>query len=137
MARRGTPKGGLDEIAERVYVNGADLTLVCYTNAANSLGPDTVAADLAQPTESAGYAPITLDGTWSSQDGIVTYEHNGPSDPDPVWTASGAWSEPVTGVALITGTRVVHFKDYREDGTQWVASAGRKLRVSLAELMGG
>jgi hypothetical protein len=134
MARSGTPLGGRDEIAERVYVNGADFTLVAYTNTPDSLGDNTVAADLVQPTVMNGYAPITLNGVWATSSGIVTYDHGTPDDPG--WTASGPWSAPVTGVALISGSRVVHFKDYNDSGGSWTAVDGRKLAVDINNMVG-
>jgi len=131
MAHKGTPNAGLVEIGERVYVNGADLTLVAYTNSPDSLGAATVAADLVQPAEANGYAPILLDGTWSvDSNGIVTYLDGGLS---PGWTASGTWSAPVTGVAIITGTRVLHFRDLDDAGSSWVAEDGRKLVVNITD----
>ena len=66
MATKGTPNGGLDLIADRVYTSGADFTLVAYQNAADSLSAATVASDLTQPATANGYAPITLNGTWTS-----------------------------------------------------------------------
>lgn len=134
MARSGTPKGGLNEIAERVYVNGADLTLVAYTNTPDSLGPDSVAADLVQPTSANGYAPITLNGTWATNNGIVTYDHGTPDNP--TWTATGTWSAPVTGVAMIYGSRIMHFRDYNDSGGSWTAADGRKLAVDVTNLVG-
>lgn len=134
MARSGTPKGGLSELAERVYVNGADFTLVAYTNTPNSLGDDSVAADLVQPTVANGYGPITLNGTWSVTDGIVEYDHGTPDNP--TWTATGTWSAPVTGAAIIYGTRLVHFRDYNDAGGSWVAANGRKLAVDITNMLG-
>lgn len=134
MAHSGTPNGGLDEIAERVYVNGADLTLVAYTNTPDSLGPTSVAADLVQPTQTNGYAPITLNGTWATSSGIITYDHGTPDNPQ--WEASGAWSAAVTGVAIITGSRIMHFRDYDDSGGSWTAAAGRKLAVDITNLVG-
>jgi hypothetical protein len=131
--RSGTPNGGLDEIAERVYRDGADLTLVAYTNTPDSLGATSVAADLVQPTGS-GYAPITLNGTWSTADGIVTYDHGTPDNP--AWTAGGAWSAPVTGAAMIMGARLIHFRDYNDSGGSWTAMAGRKLAVDITNMIG-
>lgn len=142
MARQGTPNGGLDEIAERVYVNGSDFTLVAYTNEHDSLGADTVTADLVQPDEENGYAPIVLDGNWSASNGVTTYTHPaGPeADPNgnPTWFASDAWSAPVTGVAIVSGSRVLHFFDHRDgsgDPTTFVAAAGKRLTVDLATLL--
>ena len=134
MATEGSPNGGLDEHAERVYVNGADLTLVAYTNAADSLNETTVAANLVQPTSANGYAPIVLSGTWVTLDGVVTYTHPGSTHPDghPGWTATAAWSGTVRGVAVIFGTRVMHFKDLT---VPFVASNLRKLFVDLATLV--
>lgn len=134
MARSGTPKGGRDEIAERTYVNGADFTLVAYTNTPNSLGDDSVAADLVQPSVANGYAPITLNGVWSSVNGIVEYDHGTPDNAE--WIATGAWSAPVTGAAIIYGSRIVHFRDYNDSGGSWVASAGRKLQVDITNMVG-
>lgn len=136
MAKKGTPRGGLSEIAKRVFIDGPDYTLVAYTNAPNSLGPDSVAADLVQPTEANGYAPITLNGTWNEVNGVVEYDHGG-GNTHPEWTASGTWSAPVTGVAIVYGTRIQHFMDYDQVGSgSWIAAAGRKLRVRIADVLG-
>lgn len=129
MATQGSPYGGLDDIATLAYVTGA-LTLVAYTNAADSLGTATVAADLTQPTTANGYAPITLNGTWSSANGILTYVHSVPTNP--TWTATGTWSATVTGVAIIRGATVRHFKDL---GSAFIAAGGRKLAVDLASVL--
>lgn len=132
MARKGSPNGGLVEIGERVYVNGAQLTLVAYTNSPNSLGAGTVAADLIQPAEVNGYAPIALNGTWSvDSNGIVTYLHAGGLSP--TWTATGAWSAPVTGAAIIIGARVLHFRDLDDAGGNWPAQDGRRLAVNIMD----
>jgi len=136
MAKKGTPAGGLSEIAKRTYIDGLDFTLVAYTNTPDSLGPSTLAADLTQPTSANGYAPIVLNGTWSESGGVVTYDHDG-SGGHPGWDASGTWSAPVTGVAIVYGTRVMHFRDYDPVGsTTWIAAAGKKLRVSIADVLG-
>lgn len=139
--RSGTPLGGLDEIIERVY-SGPDFTLVCYTNTQDSLGPNTVATDLAQPTVGNGYAPIVLTGTWSFSGGVATYSHpegaEAASDGHPCWFPTGTWSAPVTGVAMIYGTRVVHFYDVRDgDGTPttFVAAAGKRFAVDMSTLV--
>lgn len=135
MAHKGTPNGGLQEIGERVYVNGADFSLVAYTNSPDSLGANTVAADLVQPTVANGYAPITLNGTWAvDANGVVTYDHGTPDFP--TWTASGTWSAPVTGVAIISGSRVIHFRDVNDSGGTWVAANGRKLAVDISDTIG-
>ena len=128
---QGTPNGGLDEIATRTYVNGADLTLVCYTNTADSLDLNSTAATLTQPNETNGYAPIVLSGAWSTSNGIVTYDHGGGTNP--TWSASGAWSATVTGVAIIFGGALMHFKDL---SVPFVAAAGKKLAVDLATVVG-
>jgi hypothetical protein len=129
MATQGTPNDGLDDIASLSYVSGA-LTLVAYVNTANSLGASTVTADLVQPTGS-GYAPIVLDGTWSTADGIVTYLHSTP--PNAGWLALGAWSAPVTGLAIIRGAAVRHFKDC---ATAFTAAAGKKLEADVNSVLG-
>jgi hypothetical protein len=129
MATSGTPNNGLDEIARRVYVNGASFTLVAYTNAADSLSAATVTADLTQPTSSNGYAPITLSGTWSTSGGVVTYTHPG----NPTWSATGSWSGVVRGVAIVSGAIVMHFKDL---DTAFTAANGKKLAVDLSQVIG-
>jgi hypothetical protein len=131
MAVSGTPKGGRDDIAELAYRDGPDLTLVCYTNTADSLSADTTVGDLVQPTQANGYAPIVLDGTWSTTDGVVTYVHSVGTHPR--WIATGTWSGTVTGVALIRGTRVRHFKD---NLTPFVAAAAKVLEVNISTLTG-
>jgi hypothetical protein len=142
MAREGTPTGGLDEIAGRAYVNGAAYTLVAYTNAQDSLGPNTVAADLTQPSSANGYAPIVLNGTWTTTNGVLAYLHPAGPNADalgnPTWFATGAWTAPVTGVAIIYGARVVHFKDHRDGaGTPltFTAASGKRFSVDLASLV--
>lgn len=130
MAIKSTPNGGLDDIAELAYVNGPQLTLVAYLNAADSLGPTTLVADLVQPS-GGGYAPILLNGVWSTVNGIVTYVHS--STPRPRWTATGTWSGTVNGVALIRGARVRHFKD---NLTPFVAAAAKVLEIDLSTLVG-
>jgi hypothetical protein len=139
MARQGTPTGGLVEITKRVYIDGPDLTLVCYTNTADSLGSSTVAANLTQPTVANGYAPIVLSGTWVTTDGVLSYTHPAGANADefgnPGWFPTGTWSAAVTGVAIIYGTAVVHFMDNRDSGgspTTFVAAAGKKFTVDLA-----
>ena len=126
MATKGTPFGGRDEIAERAYVNGADFSLVCYTNTPNSLTDSAVVATLVQPVVANGYAPIVLNGTWSVVNGILTYVHSTPTFP--TWTATGTWSATVNGVAMIYGSRVIHFKDLV---TPFVAANGRKLQIDM------
>lgn len=140
MARSGTPLGGLDEIAERVF-SGPAYTLVCYTNTQDSLGPNTVAADLTQPDEANGYAPIVLDGEWTWENGVTGYTHpEGPNaDPfgNPCWFPTGTWSAVVTGVAMIYGERVQHFMDLRDgagDPATFVAAAGKRFEVDMSTL---
>ena len=130
MALKGTPNDGLDDIATSAYVSG-QLTLIAYTNPGDSLGATTVAADLNQPTEANGYAPIVLDGTFSSTDGILTYTHS--TSTNPGWTALGAWSADVTGVAIIKGAVCRHFKDC---DSPFTAAAGKKLEIDLNSVLG-
>lgn len=142
MARQGSPGRGLQELTERVY-NGPPFTLVCYTNPQDSLGSATLAADLTQPTVANGYAPILLNGTFTHNNGVVTYQHppgaNTDENGNPCWFPTGTWSATVTGVALIYGSRVVHFMDLRDGAgnpTTWVAAAGKRFPVDWSELAG-
>jgi len=130
MATSGTPNAGLDEIALRTYINGTDMTLVAYTNTADSLGAATLVSNLVQPTEANGYAPIVMDGTWSSTDGVVTYTHS--TSTHPGWTATDTWSATVTGTALIFGATVVHFKDVL---VPFVAASGKTLIIDMTTLV--
>lgn len=141
MPRQGTPLAGLTEIGKRVYVDGAALTLVCYTNTQDSLGPDTVASDLTQPDEDNGYAPIVLDGTWVTTDGVCRYTHPAGADADgagnPIFLATDTWSAVVTGVAMIYGSAVLHFMDLRDgEGTPttFTAAAGNGFKVDINNL---
>lgn len=130
MAIKGTPNVGLDDIASLTYISGA-LTFIAYTNPANSLGPTTVLADLNQPTQANGYAPLVLSGTWTIVNGIVTYNH-GPTV-NPGWLALGPWSATVTGSAIIRGSVLRHFKDL---DSVFNAAAGKKLEIDLNTVVG-
>lgn len=143
MSREGTPIGGRNLYIQRTLIDGGDLTLVAYTNTQGSLGDDTVLASLTQPTQANGYAPIALSGTWSKSNGVATYVHPaGPTadaDGNPCWFPTGVWSAPVTGVALVSGTDVVHFFDYRDgagDPTTFIAAAGKRLPIDIATIFG-
>lgn len=130
MAAEGTPLQGLDYIASKVYVSGA-LSLVCYTNTAGSLGDATTYASLVQPT-GGGYAPITLNGTWTILNGTVTYDHGTPDNPS--WTCTGTWSGNVTGVAMvdIAAGKIVHFRDL---SSVFVAANLKKLEVDITNIV--
>ena len=126
MATSGTPNGGLDEIATRSHVSGADFTLVAYQNAADSLGATTVVADLVQPASANGYAPIVLDGTWSVTNGVLGYTHS--VGLHPTWNATGTWGGAVNGTAVIYNAIVIHFKDL---DTPFTAAAAKSLSIDL------
>lgn len=131
MATVGTPTGGRNEILTAAYPNHADYTLVAYTNTANSLSSSSVAADLTQPATAAGYAAITLDGTWSVDNGVATYVHSTPTYPR--WTASGSWGGvTVTGIAIVYDTVLMHFKDL---AAGWVPVANRILEVDVNTIL--
>ncbi len=128
MATEGTPNEGLDYAAGRVY--GSHLSLVAYTNTAGSLGASSTYATLTQPT-GGGYAPITLDGTWTISAGTVSYLKSGAH---PGWTATGAWSGTVRGVAMvdIAAGKLLHFRD---NGTAFVAAAAKRLEIDVTNLV--
>jgi hypothetical protein len=131
MASSGTPLEGRDAIAARVYTSG--LTLVLYTNTQDSLSSSTVLADLTFPTGDGADAK-TLSGTWSSSDGVVTYDDGTPDDPVFENThASNNWSAAVTGAAIHDGTALWHFKDF-DDGAITM-TPGKKIRVDLSSLV--
>ncbi len=128
MATSGVPNSGLEEFARRVFVSGAAVSLVAYINAPDSLNAtSTVAADLVQPTVLNGYAPITLiPASWSPTNGIAVYSGN------TQWSATGGWSAPVNGYALVYGTACLGFKDL---ASPFVANNGAKLRPDLLTLL--
>ncbi len=139
---KGTPLSGLSLIATRVYVTGSPLTLVAYTNTRDSLTANSLAADLAQPTLTGGYAPILLNGAWTVLDGVATYQHPVGTNTDaignPQFVCTGPWSASVTGIAMIFGTALVHFKDSTDlTGTplDFVAAVGKRYSVSVPNLV--
>ena len=127
MATSGVPTKGLEEIARRVFVGGAAMSLVAYTNAPDSLGAGSLAADLIQPTQTNGYAPITLaPASWDPTNGTATYSGS------TLWSATGPWSLPVNGYAMIYGTAIIIFKDLP---SPFVANNGAKLQPDLLTLL--
>lgn len=134
MASQGSPKAGRSEIARRVYPQGGACSFVCYTNPQNSLGDDTLAADLTQPPLANGYAPITLAQIgWSVANGVATYLDPATSS-DPIWICTADWGVTVNGVAMVFGATVMHFKDLV---VPFTATRGKKLAETLANLLGG
>lgn len=134
MATSGTPNEGRDGIiSDRVYTtNTLDLRL--YVNLADSLDATSVFADLTAPTGT-GYAVISLNGVFSESNGVVTYDHGTPDDPEfentePVGGSN--WSNPITGVAMTDGVRILHFQDLLAPVTM---TPGKKLRVDLSTLI--
>jgi len=137
MSSQGTPNSGLAELAHRCFVLGDALSLVAYTNPLDSLGANTVAADLVEPPLANGYAAIILDPTgWTILGGLSTYVHAAPNNinGNPAWSATGSWgADPVNGFALVYGTACIGFRDRQ---TPWVAAAGRKIEQRIMELLG-
>lgn len=131
MATVGTPYVGLNEFLRRCYVTG-ECAILAYTNAANSLDASTVFTDLVQPTSTNGYAPITLNGTYTRTNGVMTYVHSVGTNPQ--WSATGAWSSTVNGYAmyLISGSLLLHFKDFVNG--PFTASAGSKIAADISTL---
>lgn len=120
-------------IAGRVYNN--TLTLRLYVNVQDSLDATTVFADMTEPT-GIGYAPITLNGVWSSSDGVITYDHGTPDDPvfENTNSEGGAnWSNPITGVWMTDGVSVLHFQDLVVSSV--TMTPGYKLRVDISTLV--
>lgn len=144
MARQGTPVGGRNLYLQRALLEGVDCTLVAYTNAQDSLGNGTVPGDLAQPTQTNGYAPITLPKAgWAFANGVATYSQppgaNFDADGNPAWYPTGAWSADVTGVAILQAGVLLHFFDHRDingDPAVFTAATGRKLVADLSALTG-
>lgn len=137
-ASKGTPNEGREEYGRRIFVLGPAYSLVLYTNAAMSLDEDTATyADLVQPTQANGYAPILMTGTWVVTGGICNYTH--PSDPatndgfgNPCWYPSGTWSAAVNGAALVYAGKLQAFMDLP---AAFIAAAGKKLGVTISNLV--
>jgi hypothetical protein len=129
MATEGTPTEGLEYASALVY--GSQLSLVCYTNTADSLGAATVYANLTQPAVANGYAPITLDGDWTFTDGTVSYLKDAAN---PRWTCTGTWSATVTGVAMvdISAGKILHFRD---NAIPFVAANLKPFEVDVVTLV--
>lgn len=137
MASSGTPDEGQDNIiAARVYTSST-LELRLYVNNQDSLGESTVFADMVEPTGT-GYAPITLAGTYSATDGVVTYDHGTPDDPVFQNTESEGgsnWSQAVKGAWITDGTYVLHFQDFADPSV--TMTPGKKLKIDISSLVGG
>jgi hypothetical protein len=133
-----TPNEGLDYLLSKVYVTGA-LTLIAYTNTADSLSENTVFADLTQPTASNGYTPLTLNGTWSFANGVATYQHPAGANTSvqgyPMWVATGSWSATSTGAAIVdlSVSKILHARDHT---TPFVAVAAKRLEINISQLAG-
>ena len=134
MATKGSPLEGFDNIVgPRVYTN--TLTLRCYVNTADSLSAASVLADIVEPTGT-GYAPIILNGTWTWNSGVGTYDHGTPDDPQFENTnpEGGAnWSQAVTGQFMTDGTYILHFMDLSDGAV--TMTPGKKLRADLSNLV--
>lgn len=134
MATSGTPNEGRDNIiSERVYTSST-LELRLYVNLADSLSDTTVFADMTEPTGT-GYVPISLVGVFSESNGVVTYDHGTPDNPQFENTEAGGgsnWSNPITGVFMTDGTYVLHFQDLTSSVTM---TPGKKLEVDISSLI--
>ncbi len=134
MATKGTPDEGQDNvIGARVYTTGT-LQLRCYINTADSLSESTVFADMTEPTGT-GYGFILLNGVYSFNNGVITYDHGTPDDPifENTESEGGSnWSNPITGVWMTDGTYVLHFQDLVTSVTM---TPGKKLQVDLSTLI--
>lgn len=131
--QRGSPRAGRTELANRCYATGGDCSLVLYTNDADSLDDDTVAADLVQPDVANGYAPIVLSGVrYNIVNGVATYVDPVGVNSNPTWYPTGSWGSDVAGAALVFGEAVLHFRDLVSPFT---AAARKKLSVSVAMIV--
>ena len=106
------PNEGEHLVANLLFKNadvdrGTDLDIVLFTN--SSISETITAATLTQPTSAGGYASKVLtDGSWTVTADTATYSPQ-------TWTATGTWSNPVYGYAILTkGTapRIVAIEIY-------------------------
>jgi len=110
MATAGTPFEGRDNIiGPNVYTSALEIRL--YTNSKDSLTSSTVFANMTEPSGT-GYAAIALNGTWSTTNGVVNYDHGSGTNPSWENTGGGNWTGAVTGSWITDGTYVLHFKDF-------------------------
>jgi len=129
MATNGTPFEGRDNIIATAVYTGLDLRL--YTNTANSLTVSTILANLTFPSGT-GYATFTLSGTWSSTNGVVTYDDGTPDNPEFENTGVSNWTGDPTGAVITDGTFILHFKDFAL-GTI-VMTPGKVIEVDISTL---
>lgn len=132
MATSGTPYEGLDNIVgPGVYEkSGQTLYLGLYTNTLDSLSQSTVLANLTEPSGT-GYARITLNGTWAYSNGVITYDHGTPDDPQFENSGISAWTGDVTGAFVTDGTYILHFKDR---STAFTMDPGAILTIDMSTI---
>ena len=130
MATSGTPYEGRDNIIVPGVYTGLDLRL--YVNTLNSLDSTTVLADLSYPTGD-GYATYTMSGTWSSANGVVTYDDGTPDNPVFENTGTGTWVGDPTGAVITDGTYILHFKDFALGAVEMIA--GRQIEIDISSLI--
>ncbi len=132
MATSGTPHEGVDNILIAAYTG---LTMLLYTNTANTLDRDTVLADITEPSalddggNDNGYAQITLSGVWASNLSSITYDHGTPDNP--IFTNTGVegnW-DPAVGTIIHDGTYILHFKDF---GSAIALTLGATLEIDVS-----
>ena len=132
MATDGTPYEGIDNIVvPAIYTSG--LKLGVYTNTQGSLDQTTVLADINQPTGT-GSADKTLSGTWSSNDGVVTYDDGSPDNPIFENTDVSDWSADITGAFLHNDTYILHFKDFASGAI--TMTPGDEVEIDISSLVG-
>jgi len=129
MSTSGTPHEGKDDIIVPAVYTGLDLRL--YTNTQNSLTATTILSNITYPSGT-GYATISLSGTWSSTDGVITYEH--PGNPQFENTGGTTWTGgDVTGVVITDASAILHFKDLALGPV--TMTAGQILEIDISSLV--
>jgi hypothetical protein len=87
-------------------------------------------ADLTYPVGT-GYATYTLSGSFSSTNGVVTYDDGTPDNP--VFTAGGDWTGDVVGAAITDGTYLLHFKDFANG--PYTVTTGESIEIDISSLL--
>ena len=131
MADSGTAHEGVDNVLINAYTG---LKLILYTNGFQAFDRDSVLADFTEPdsvdseSDPNGYAPVLLNGTWSSLQSVITHV------PDVTFTNTGnseAWNI-VYGAAMVTATHVLHWKDF---ANEYALDVGQSLVVDLSSMV--
>ena len=90
-----------------------------------------VLSDLTFPTGT-GYATLSLSGVWSSSNGVITYDHGTPDNPQFENTGGSNWTGIVIGSCITDSNVILHFKDLALGATTF--TPGTILEIDISTL---